>query len=76
MNWVDGMGHMGYMWIWWLLGALVLIALVWAVVRAATPAVGATGAGRESPEQILKRRFAAGEIDREEYKARLNDLRD
>jgi putative membrane protein len=50
----------------------VLILLVWVVAR---------GAGSQSwridetPEQILKRRYARGEIEREEYERRLSDLR-
>ena len=64
---------MGMMTIWWLLGLAVLVVLVWAVVRA----VGSPGIGRseESPETILKRRYARGEVDREEYEGRLTDLR-
>ena len=30
--------------------------------------------GQESPENILKRRYAAGEIDRDEYLQKLGDL--
>ena len=65
--------HMGMMAIWWLVGLAVLVVLVWAVVRA----VGSPGIGRgeESPETILKRRYARGEVDREEYERRLTDLR-
>ena len=51
---------------------LVLIA-IWAIVRAA----GTSGPARieDSPETILKRRYARGEIDREEYERLLSDLR-
>jgi uncharacterized membrane protein len=31
--------------------------------------------GRESPESLLKKRYARGEISREEYIDRLQDLR-
>lgn len=62
---------MGWMGLWGLLllAAVVLVA-VW-VVRsgASSPPV------RESPEEVVKRRYAAGEIDREEYQRRLDDLR-
>jgi uncharacterized membrane protein len=44
---------------------------VWVLVRAATPTVREA----ESPELILKRRYAHGEIDRDEYERRLSDLR-
>jgi putative membrane protein len=63
--------HMGWMWGWWIVGLIVLGLLVWAVAR------GATAAPRqdESPETILKRRYAQGELTHEEYERRLNDLR-
>ena len=57
---------------WWLLGLAVLILLVWIVARAAG---GPSWRTDETPEQILKRRYARGEIDREEYERRLSDLR-
>jgi len=50
----------------------VLILLVWIVARAAG---GASGRTDETPEQILKRRYARGEIERDEYERRLSDLR-
>ncbi|MEO6579464.1 MAG: SHOCT domain-containing protein [Candidatus Limnocylindria bacterium] len=64
---------------WWMMGIgmlfwLVLLGLaVWLVVRA-------TGRERSEPlaegaEEILRRRFAAGEIDAEEYERRLEVLR-
>jgi putative membrane protein len=67
------MGSMGWwMVLWWVAGILVLVLLVRLVA-------GSTGGfsrrDDETPEQILKRRYAKGEIDSEEYQRRLADLR-
>ena len=67
------MGSMGWwMVLWWVAGILVLVLLVRLVA-------GSTGGfsrrDDETPEQILKRRYAKGEIDSEEYQHRLADLR-
>lgn len=64
---------MGVMGVWWLLGLVVLILVIWAVVR--SPGSPRIGRGEESPEEILKRRYARGDVDREEYERRLTDLR-
>lgn len=65
------MWGMGSMWLWGLiLVAAVVIAVVWAA-----RAMGAAPSGRESPEEILKRRYVRGEIDRPEYEHRLGDVR-
>jgi putative membrane protein len=65
--------HMGWMWLGWVVGLGLLMLLVWAIARAA----GTSGPmGRDdSPETILKRRYARGEIDRNEYERHLSDLR-
>lgn len=66
---------MGLFWI--LLIAVVIVAIVWAV----RSNVGSSGAGPsseprgESPEEALKRRYARGDISREEYEQTLSDLR-
>ncbi|MFO7654247.1 MAG: SHOCT domain-containing protein [Candidatus Krumholzibacteriia bacterium] len=62
---------MGTMWIWWLLAIGIIAAVVWGVTRTG----GGRNARRESPEETLKRRYASGEIDEEEYHRRLADLR-
>ena len=76
-------GH-GYGWAGWvmlLFTIIFVVAIIVAIVflvrylgqsqSAAPPAVGT---GSESPKDILKRRYAAGEIDREEYLQKLGDL--
>jgi putative membrane protein len=62
-----------WMVLWWIAGIVVLIVLVRLVVGAAPG--GFSSRVDETPEQILKRRYARGEIDREEYQRRLEDLR-
>jgi putative membrane protein len=88
MMW-NGNGHWGSGGDWATLALVVVlvIAVIVAIVflvrylsrrpggtsaPAATPPTS-TG-GPESPKEILKRRYAAGEIDREEYLQRLDDL--
>ena len=67
------MGSMGWwMALSWLFGLAFLLLIVWMVGRAAG---GPAGRIDESPEQILKRRYARGEIERDEYQRRLDDVR-
>lgn len=70
---LPGYDHAVLMTLWWLFGIVLLGALIWAVARAARPSRG--GPREETPETILKRRYARGELDHEEYERRLNDLR-
>ena len=64
--------HMGWMWFAWPLGVVLLIVLIWAFARGAAPP---SRGDEESPDAILTRRYARGDIDEEEYHRRLNDLR-
>jgi putative membrane protein len=69
MHW-DGWSHVGWMWIWWILIIVALVFLIrWLVVQSSG------GRSSDSPEQELKRRYARGEIDREEFQRSLEDLR-
>lgn len=68
MHW-DGWWHIGWMWLFWI---AVIVAVVFLVRTVAAPARRPTAA---SPEEILKQRYAQGEIDQEEYERRLSDLR-
>ena len=68
--WSDG-GHMIWMTISWLIGIGLFSMLIWLLFSAVNRGQGANG----SPEEILRRRYAAGEIDTEEYERRLEELR-
>jgi putative membrane protein len=72
MYWGQGW-NMGWMMGWWgLIWILVLGAFVWLVARGVT---GRSANHEDSPEVILKRRYARGELNRDEYEQRLTDLR-
>jgi len=66
-----GMGiGMGWMWIFWVLVLAAIVAvLVWALAASRRSA-----AGRESPEEILKRRYARGDITKEQFEQMRHDL--
>lgn len=78
---VDGQGMGGMMGGWWGLGIvwtlfwialLVLVAVViWRLLETRPPA---SRGPEESPLEILKRRYARGEIDRGEFEAKKKDL--
>lgn len=64
-------GWMGWMWIFWI---LIIAVVVWLALRAA-PASRGAGEVRLAPEEILRERYARGEIDTEEFQRRLEVLR-
>lgn len=62
---------MGWMMLWWIVPLVLALALIrYLAVR--SPQERPPG---ESAEEILKRRYAKGEIDHEEYERKLADLR-
>lgn len=75
----DGM-HNGWMWgmhgFWWIFWLLVIVGLVWTIARSKRgqsespeePEV------RETPMDILKRRYAEGKLSTEEYEKRKERL--
>ncbi|HET8569982.1 MAG TPA: SHOCT domain-containing protein [Candidatus Limnocylindria bacterium] len=60
----------GWAWLWmaalWLLPVVVLVAAIWAFAR---------GGGARRADEILSERFARGEIDENELRARRAALR-
>lgn len=69
-GWTDGMGWGGlWMVLWWV---LVIVAIALLVKWLLQP----EGRREKTPLDILKERYARGEIDQEEYKKRRADLED
>jgi putative membrane protein len=68
-----GMGFAG--WVFMGLFWVVVIGLVvWAVLALLPSGRGGALPGRETPEEILARRFAAGELDAEQYRRAREEL--
>ena len=63
-------GHMVWMTLSWLVGIGLFLMLMWLLVLGSRG-----GAIKDSPEDILRRRYAAGDIETEEYERRLAELR-
>lgn len=70
MNW-HGWWHIGGMWLLW----LAVLVIVGGLILFATRSLKRSEPSGESPEEILKKRYARGEIDREEYERAMKDLR-
>lgn len=67
----DGVWMGGYMWLFWVL----LIVVVLVLIKAFSARPGAdSGARPESPLEVLKTRYARGEIDEEEFHRRRSEL--
>lgn len=66
----DGFGFAGgFMWIFWI---LIIVAIV--VMLKGTFASGSNAASSESPMEILRKRYANGEISDEEFEHRRKEL--
>lgn len=61
-------GMMAWMIVWGLLGiALLVLAIVATVRLVRRPTTSQRDTAVESPDDVLRRRYAAGEIDEDEY---------
>ncbi|MFA6863494.1 MAG: SHOCT domain-containing protein [Dysgonamonadaceae bacterium] len=69
-----GMGY-GMGW-WWIVGVIIMVAIVWMVVKMINQTNHSnTQLGNKSALDILKERYARGEIDKQEFEERKNNLK-
>ncbi|MEE4259564.1 MAG: SHOCT domain-containing protein [Bacteroidales bacterium] len=76
MNGYDGHGWgmgLGMGW-WWIIGIIALALIIWLVVRATNQNSQTNLPGNKSSLDILKDRYARGEIDKAEFEERKKDL--
>ena len=76
MHWMNGSG--GYMWFGWIFWLILLGVIVWAVVTIINKNQTGTGNNQlgESSIDILKKRFAKGEITKKQYDQMKTVLKD
>ncbi len=66
-----GMAGMGFVWLFWgVFGLLLIILAVLAIVWLARSLHGGPGTSRDDAEQVLRREYASGRIDQDEYQRR------
>jgi putative membrane protein len=65
-HWFGG----GFMWLFWI---LLIVLVLWAV-KAATGSANNSSEKQKSALDILKERYAKGEIDQEEFEQKRKDL--
>lgn len=70
-DWGFGFG-MGLWWVFWIALLVLVVVAIWRLLQGGGSA--AARAQDDSALEILKRRYARGEIDREEYEAKKRDL--
>ncbi len=73
MHGFEGMGF-GMVW-WWIIGLILVAVIIWAVIRSTGQSNNPNNtANQKSALDILKERYAKGEIDKEEFEQRKKDL--
>lgn len=77
MGWcqeMSGWGGHGFGWVLMLLFWVLVIAGIVALIRGISSRSGGSPSAPESPLEILKRRYAMGEIDKEEFEEKKSTL--
>ena len=63
-----------FMWIFWLILLILVLLVIRAAVGSISTSSGTSQSTGDSPLEILKKRYARGEIDEQEFKRRRREL--
>jgi putative membrane protein len=71
------MGEYGQGWTlgwWWIVALLIVVAVVWIVVKSMNRKSTTSQNSKKTALEILKKRYAEGKIDHQEFEKRKKDL--
>lgn len=73
---MEGFGHgTGFGMGWgWIIGLIIIGLIVWLVVRTTTHNTSPAAVSKDSALDVLKKRYARGEIDKDEFEEKKKDL--
>ncbi len=67
-------GHGWGMGWWWIIGLIILVVVIWMVIKTMNKSNNLSSGPGKSALDILKDRYARGEIDKQEFEERKKDL--
>ena len=72
---MDGLGghYWGMGW-WWIIVLFIIVAIVWMALKTMNKKNNIITSFEKTPLEILKERYASGEIDKKEYEEKKNTL--
>lgn len=72
---MHGLGGMGFGMRWgWIIGPIFLVVLIWFIVRTTSRSQASNQTNNKSAYEILKKRYARGEIDKDEFEDKKSNL--